>query len=325
MKRNIALITGGDSGEFEISIQSAEQMERVLDSSVYDIYRIVIKGKDWFYDDVNKIDKNDFSLTIDGHKVMFDCVFMALHGTPGENGKLQGYLDIMGIPYTTCDVTTSALTFNKGFTTKIISTSGVKTCRSVVIYKNGDHDIEKIMNGITLPCFVKPNNGGSSVAMSKVDNIDDLQGAIDIAFGENNEVIIEEYFKGRELTCGVYRSGDKVIALPIIEIVSHSRSGWFDFEAKYKGLSDEICPADVPAEVSAECRRNSVMLYNYLNCSGVVRFDYLWNGEEFRCLEVNTVPGMTAESLVPKMVKEAGMTLKEFYNSLIEEAIKNRV
>lgn len=321
MKKRVALITGGDSGEFEISIKSAEQMEVILDSSVYDIYKIVIRGKDWLYNNSIQVDKNDFSLNIDGEKINFDCAFIALHGTPGEDGKFQGYLDMMGIPYNTCNAATSAITFNKGFTTKIISTSDVKTCRSIVIYKDTDYTISGLMEKLSLPCFVKPNNGGSSVAMSKVERIEDLQIAIDTAFGENDEVIIEEYFKGRELTCGVYKKDGKVIALPIIEIVSHSKAGWFDFDAKYKGFSDEICPAPVDERTTTECQNNSVMLYEYLNCSGVVRFDYLWNGEEFRCLEVNIVPGMTAESLVPKMVKTAGMTLKAFYNSLIEDCL----
>lgn len=322
MKKNIALMTGGDSGEFEISIQSAEQMEKVLDRSLYDIYTIVVRGKDWLHNGSVPIDKNDFSLTVDGRKIHFDCVFMALHGTPGEDGKLQGYLDMLGIPYTTCGVATSAITFNKGFTTKLISTSGVRTCRSVVITNETPYTIADLTSKLTLPLFVKTNKGGSSVGMSKVDHIDNLQQAINTAFREDDEVIIEEYFKGRELTCGVYKRGGVVHALPIIEIVSHSKSGWFDFEAKYHGLSDEICPAVVPAEVAAECQAMSRMLYDYLNCKGVVRFDYLWNGEEFRCLEVNTVPGMTGESLVPKMVKAAGMTLQEFYNGLITDVIK---
>ncbi|MDP1623678.1 MAG: D-alanine--D-alanine ligase [Bacteroidales bacterium] len=321
---NIAIVAGGDSGEYGISIKSGKQVELQIDRDKYAPFLIEISGKHWNYRIGLKkfpIDKNDFSLTLGRKKIRFDAVFIAIHGTPGENGKLQGYFDMLNIPYTSCDVTTSAITFNKSFCKDVVRSYGIKTAKSVHLFKDGsDLRDSAILADLTLPVFVKPNNGGSSVGMTKVTQRKELKPALDRALREDSEVLVEEFISGRELTCGVLKSEGKIIAFPVTEIIT--RKEYFDFEAKYKkGMADEIVPANITSQLSDTCQNISKLLYKQLNCKGLVRFDYICSGNDFYFLEVNTVPGMTEESIIPKMAKAYGWTFSELLTRLIKETI----
>jgi D-alanine-D-alanine ligase len=292
-----------------------------MDRDKFRPFLIEIRGKRWNYRIGLKkfpIDKNDFSLVIGNRKIRFDMVFIAIHGTPGENGKLQGYFDMIGIPYTSCDATTSAITFNKSFCKDVVRCCGIKTAKSVHLFNMGMNTGAKVLAELTLPVFVKPNNGGSSVGMSKVNLKNELDAALNKAFREDTEVIAEEFVRGREITCGVIRSGGEIIAFPVTEIIS--KKEYFDFEAKYKkGMAEEVVPANISKADSEHCRDISRLLYEKLNCKGVVRFDYILTGEEFYFLEVNTVPGLTAASIVPKMARAHGWSFTELTTRLIME------
>ena len=323
MKKNIAILSGGDSGEFEISVQSGQVVKKHLNKDKYNTWPILMKGQDWYYlDDKGnrtEIDKNDFSLTLKTGKINFDAIFIAIHGTPGEDGKLQGYFDILGIPYTSCDHATSSLTFNKHFCLKYINNYGVRNAKSVHLIKTGNYNPENILNELSLPVFVKPNNGGSSVGMSKVNKATELSTAIKKAFKEDDEILIEEFINGREITCGILKYHGEHIILPLAEIIS--KNEFFDFEAKYEpALAEEVVPAQIPAEVEKECKETSSLLYEKLNCKGVVRFDYIFNKTGLYFLEVNTVPGLTEASLVPKMAENYGLSLEELFSMLVEGA-----
>lgn len=327
-KLNIAVVSGGNSGEFSISVQSGLVVKKFLDPNKYKVYPILLKGKDWYHEcknmSVYQVDKNDFSLDIAGEKVYFDCVFIAIHGTPGEDGKLQGYFDLLGIPYTSCDNATSALTFNKYFCKNYITNFGVKTAKSICLTDAEKAEPGFILNQLSLPVFVKPNNGGSSVGMSKVNKPAELDGAIKIAFREDDELLVEEFIKGREITCGVMKYNHKTLIFPVTEIVS--KKEYFDYEAKYTpDLSEEIVPAQIPEAVYNECQDTSSMLYEKLNCKGVVRFDYIFNDSGLYFLEVNTVPGLTEASIVPKMAKSYGLTLQQLFTMLVEEALRDSI
>jgi D-alanine-D-alanine ligase len=325
MKKNIAIVSGGDSGEYEISIQSGKVVEKYLSKEKYNTYPVIIKGSDWFhrcqYNNEYEVDKNDFSLSMIGEKIKFDCVFIAIHGTPGEDGKLQGYFDMLGIPYTTCDHVISALTFNKHLTKLVVGNLGVKTARSVMVQKAAPLSIEKILKNLELPLFVKPNNGGSSVGMTRVNQAGELSPALEKAFREDDQVLIEEFIKGREITCGVLKAKGEVITLPVTEIIS--KKEFFDFEAKYDpALADEIVPAQIPQATFNACQETSAALYRQLNCKGVVRFDYIFNESGIYFLEVNTVPGLTEASIVPKMAVAKGYTLTELFEMAVEEVLE---
>jgi D-alanine-D-alanine ligase len=322
---NIAIVAGGDSGEYVISIKSGQQVESRMDRTKFNPYLVEIRGSEWTCirgEREYPLDKNDFSLTIGREKINFDAVFNAIHGTPGEDGKLQGYFDMIGIPYTSCDVTTSALTFNKSYCKKAVASEGILTARSLHLFKRNNTPASRVLQDLSLPVFIKPNNGGSSVGMSKVTLAAELEPALLKAFHEDDEVLAEEFIPGRELTCGVIRTGSGIIAFPVTEIIS--RKDYFDYEAKYsEGLSDEVVPADVPAEVAAGCQDISKILFEKLNCKGVVRFDYILKDSSFYFLEVNTVPGLTEQSIVPKMAKAYGWTMTELCTRLIEECLNH--
>lgn len=321
MKKNIAIVSGGDSGEYEISVQSGKVVEKYLDPEKFDIYPITIKGNEWHYEcpanNVYEIDKNDFTISMIGEKIEFDCVFIAIHGTPGEDGKLQGYFDMLGILYTSCDHVTSAVTFNKHFCKNVVKDFNVLTANSMFVTKELLSE-DSIKQNLNLPLFVKPNNGGSSVGMSKINTWEELIPALDKAFAEDDEILIEEFIKGREITCGLFKSDNKIKTLPVTEIIS--KKEWFDYEAKYDTtLAEEIVPAQIPKEVYKECQAISAQLYTQLNCKGIVRFDYIYNEAGMYFLEVNTVPGLTEASIVPKMLKAQGIRLEDFFNLLVEE------
>jgi D-alanine-D-alanine ligase len=322
---NIAIISGGNSGEYEVSIKSAKQVEIHLDKERYRPFLLEIKGQEWVYNVQGKkvtVDKNDFSITIDGKKIKFDVIFNAIHGTPGEDGKLQGYFDLLGIPYTSSGVTTSAMTFNKSFCKNVVAFYGIHTAKSVHLFSVTPDPVGEILKKISFPLFVKPNNGGSSVGMSKVNQPGDLKPALEKAFKEDPEILVEEFIHGREITCGVVRSRGKIITFPVTEIIS--KKEFFDYEAKYQdNLAEEICPAKIPANISDECQQISANLYQKLNCRGIVRFDFIYSNNIFYFLEVNTVPGLSEQSIVPKMAVAHGWPVKELFSRMIEECHKS--
>jgi D-alanine-D-alanine ligase len=322
-KKIIAIAAGGDSGESVVSLNSAKVIKKNLDASRYDVYVILISKDKWAYiPDKGKeipVDKNDFSIKVKGKKIRFDCVFNAIHGTPGENGRLQGYLDLLGIPYTTCNQVTSALTFNKNYCLKVVAQLGILTSRSVHLFRDRPIEPKQILKELKLPVFVKPNNGGSSIGMSKVSQAKDLPAALRKAFKEDDEILVEEFVKGREITCGVFNYKGKHIVFPITEIVPEKE--FFDYEAKYLGKSKEITPAPVPEEVEILCKSTSAWLYDKLNCQGVVRFDYIMSKKGLNFLEVNTVPGMSDASLIPQQAKAFGLTMKKFFSMMIEDTL----
>ena len=325
MKKKIAIVCGGNSGEIEVSLNSAEVVKKNLDQNRYDGYSIVIKGKDWYCqleDQKIPVDKNDFSITIDGNKVLFDCVFNAIHGTPGEDGILQGYFDLLQLPHTSSGVFTSALTFNKEFANIVVKDFGITVANSIVLNKTDTIASDEILNQLQLPCFVKPNEGGSSLGITKVTKPEELDNAIKNALQEDHEVMIEEFIDGTEITCGVMMIGDKITALPITEIVTEHE--FFNYEAKYtKGEADEITPARISKEVEEICKKTSVKLYNKLKCNGVARFDYIWSNEKLYFLEVNTVPGLSETSIVPQQAEVYGLSIEELFTLLIEGAMYN--
>ena len=323
MKKTIALVTGGYSGESVISYKTAATIEQNIDAAKWNVYTIDINPKGWFYTSLSgekiNVDKNDFSLTVDSKKILFDAVLIALHGTPGEDGKLQGYFDCLKIPYTSCDAATSALTFNKRYTVAVAAFAGLHVAKSLHLFKDLLVKPEEILNELQLPVFVKPNNGGSSIGMSKVNNAADLQAALDKAFNEDTQVLVEEFIKGRELTIGVFKTNGNIITLPMTEIIT--KKDFFDYEAKYEGASQEITPAEVDEVIADKIRAAAKKAYAIFNCRGVVRIDFIYNennGQPYM-LEINTVPGQSEASLVPQQVKAMGWSLKEFYSALIEE------
>jgi D-alanine-D-alanine ligase len=326
MKRLIAFVTGGYSGEAEVSYKSALNIEAGIDAERYEYYRIDITPSSWFH--LTKkgikipVDKNDFSLQIDGKKIKFEAVLIGIHGTPGEDGKLQGYFDLMNLPYTTCDAATSALTFNKRYTVAVAAFAGIHVSRSVHLFKQDHPDAMEISTRISMPVFVKPNNGGSSIGMSKVNRKEDLAQALQKAFMEDDQVLVEEFISGREFTVGVFRTGKEIKVLPITEVKTTKE--FFDFEAKYSpGFTEETTPAILEESIAEKIRGTARKIYQVFNCSGVVRIDMIYNegkGEPFM-LEINTVPGQTAASVVPQQVRAMGWTLKQFYSTLIEDAL----
>ncbi|GAB4310690.1 MAG: D-alanine--D-alanine ligase [Bacteroidales bacterium] len=321
--KTIAVIFGGDSGEFEISLESGQVVSSTLREAGYRVFPVCIRNGKWWHEcrhgNEYEVDKNDFTLPMVSEKVEFDAAFIAIHGTPGEDGKLQGYFDMIGMPYTTCSASVSALTFNKYYCKQVVAALGGKVARSVLIHAANRSEQEPVAQQLNYPLFVKPNNGGSSVGMSRLAGPDEWDAALEKAFREDDQVLIEEYIPGREITCGVYREGDEVKALPITEIISSNP--FFDFEAKYQaGKAEEVVPANIPGEIAEACSRLSVNLYKGLSCRGVVRFDYIFNDQGIFFLEVNTVPGMTHASLIPKMAAAAGIQLADLFTLLVEQA-----
>jgi len=325
MKKRIAIAAGGDSGEYEVSVKSAAVVAQQLDLERYEPYVIVFRGKDWTWTspsgDKYQLNKNDFSLDTGSGEVTFDAVFIAIHGTPGEDGKLQGYFDMLGIPYTTCDQATSALTFNKYFTNRFISSFDIKLAPSILLYRDRIYNQANILRVCGLPSFVKPNSGGSSVGITKVNREEELKRAIDKAFREDDQVLVESFIPGREITCGVITYAGQPRSLPVTEIITENT--FFDYEAKYTdGVADEITPADIPADVEQLCRATSEMLYDRLHCFGLVRFDYIFNDDGMFFLELNTVPGLSPNSILPQQAEAEGISLKELFSLSIEQALE---
>ena len=327
MKKKIALLAGSYSGEYIISIQTAETIEKNLDHDLYQVYKIIITKQEWYYEGANgkiQVDKNDFSLLVDGHRINFDCVFIAMHGSPGEDGRIQGYLDMLGIPYTTCNAIVSALTFNKSYCNKVVkSFNVVNIANSVHLIKSEPYSMGAVLDELKLPVFVKPNESGSSLGVSKVKRVEDLLGAIEKAFKEDNQVLIEEFIEGRELTIGVFKINGCLFALPATEIVS--KNEFFDFEAKYTpGVTDEITPAQIDENLKEQLESKAMYIYRHLNCRGIVRMDFILekNTNKLFFLEVNTMPGQSENSIVPQQVRASGRKLMDFYGELLEDCMK---
>ncbi len=330
MKKKIALVAGGYSGEYVVSLNSAKTIRQHLDPVQYEIYLIIITRDSWYYESDDgtpiPVDKNDFSIRVNNEKVCFDMAFIVLHGSPGEDGKLQGYFDMLNLPYNTCNAIVSALTFNKSFCNKVVKDFNiVHIAQSVHLVKHKPFSLGVIMEKIALPVFVKPNESGSSLGVSKVISIDQLLPAIEKAFAEDEQVLIEEYIEGRELTIGVYEQDGVVHTLPPTEIIS--KNDFFDFEAKYTpGVTNEITPAEVSGEVLERLNKKAAAIYTLLNCSGVVRIDFILKQSDntLYFLEVNTTPGQSEASLIPQQVIASGMDLKTFYGNLLENVL-NRI
>jgi D-alanine-D-alanine ligase len=325
MKKRIALVTGGLSGEAQISYKSAVTVGNNVDRDKFDVYRIDINESGWWYEPVDgersKVNRDDFSVIDNGIKIFFDGILLCIHGTPGEDGKLQGYFDMLHLPYTSCDAATSALTFNKRYTVAVAAFAGVHVAKSLHLFKHTPITPAEILKQLQLPVFVKPNNGGSSIGMSKVNNAEELQSALDKAFKEDDQVLIEEFISGREFTIGVFKNKGAIMVLPITEI--ETQNEFFDFEAKYQGKSVETTPALIEEAMKEQLESAAKRVYEVLNCRGVVRIDFIYNLEKQQpfMLEVNTVPGQSEASVIPMQVKAMGWSLKEFYSAVIEQAL----
>lgn len=325
MKKNIAIIMGGYSSEYEISLKSGNVVYDTLDTTKYNAYSIHIFKDQWIYVDDNDtklpVDKNDFSVTIDSKKITFDCVFNAIHGAPGEDGYMQAYFELLNIPHTSCGMYQAALTFNKRDCLSTLKPYGIKTAESY--YLNlGDHiDQDAIIDKVGLPCFVKANKAGSSFGISKVHKKEELLAAIDHAFKEDDEIIIEAFLDGTEVSVGVIKFKGKVIVLPITEIVSDN--DFFDYEAKYLGKSQEITPARLTPEQELKVSTLAKKVYEILKMDGFSRSEFIFKNGEPHLLEMNTVPGLTKESILPQQAAAAGISLEELFSNAIEEALKS--
>lgn len=325
MKKKVALVTGGLSGEAQISYKSAVTVNSNLDRNKFEVYQIDINPSGWWYTSENgapqKVNRDDFSISDGGSTINFDVVLLCIHGTPGEDGKLQGYFDMLGLPYTSCDAATSALTFNKRYTVAVAAFGGISVANSMHLFKHTPVSPENILAKLQLPVFVKPNNGGSSIGMSKVTTADALAPALEKAFKEDTQVLVEEFISGREFTIGVFKTKGALQVLPITEIETSNE--FFDFEAKYQGKSVETTPANMNATMQEQLEAAAKRVYEVLNCRGVVRIDFIYNEEKGLpyMLEVNTVPGQSAASVIPQQVKAMGGSLQDFYTLLIEESL----
>ena len=339
MKRNIAIIAGGDSSEHEVSLRSAAGIYSFMDKERYDITIVVLKGNDWRVAEVQgdkvqctkeSIDKNDFSFTRGGVKHTFDFAYITIHGTPGENGILQGYLDMIGLPYSCCGVLAAALTFNKYACNHYLSYFGFHIANSMML-RAGQKlpNAPKIAETLGLPCFIKSNVGGSSFGCTKVKTVEGIYPAIERAFQEGDEVICESYMQGTEVTCGVYKTKTKAVAFPITEVVTHNE--FFDYDAKYKGEVDEITPARIPDAVRDKIQAETLRLYDIIGAQGIIRVDWIitkkGQSDNVQCtkdevqinlLEVNTTPGMTPTSFIPQQVRAAGLDIKDVLTDIIE-------
>ncbi len=322
----IALLAGGNSSEREIALQSAGQIADALDASKYDVKVIDLHYRDWTYTapDGRKypLDKNDFSLTVDGERTEFEYALIIIHGTPGEDGKLQGYLDMMGIPYSSCSQVSSTITFDKITTKRAVAGRRINLAKEILLGRGDKADAAEIVARLGLPVFVKPNASGSSFGVTKVTDAAGIEAAVEKAFSESDEVLIEECISGREVGCGVMIAGGKEYLFPITEIVP--KKEFFDYEAKYEaGMSEEITPARISDDVKAKLNRMTLDAYRACRCRGVVRIDFIVTdaGEPYM-IEINSIPGMSGGSIVPKQVRAMGMTLGELYDIVIADTLK---
>lgn len=326
--KTIAIVAGGYSSEYVISMQSAAQVLEALDKKKYRPFIVEISKDKWVVNvaegETVPVDRNDFSFVLGSTRVSFNCVFVAIHGTPGEDGKLQSYFEMLNIPYTSCNSFTSLLTFNKYATKIYLEKAGILSANAVLVHYKQKMNAHPMVRHLGLPAFVKPNNAGSSFGVTKVKLEEQLQMAVEGALKEDHEVIVEEFIEGTEVTCGIAKLEDQELVLPLTEIVS--KKEFFDYEAKYTpGMSDEITPARVDEKLTKQIQQLSSVIYDVLDCKGLVRVDFIIRKGEPYFLEINTVPGMSKNSIVPKMIRAAGKTEGEVYGMLIEDAINRAI
>ena len=321
MKRTIAIVAGGDSSEYIVSLRSAQGIYSFIDKEKYNLYIVMMKGLDWHVqlpdETTCPIDRNDFSFQLNGEKIVFDFAYITIHGTPGENGRLQGYFDMLGIPYSCCGVLAAALTFNKFACNQYLRSFGVRVAESLSLRPGKTISDEDVIEKIGLPCFIKPSLGGSSFGVTKVKTREQIQPAIAKAFEEGEEVIIEAFMDGTEITCGCYKTKDKSIVFPITEVVTHNE--YFDFDAKYNGQVDEITPARISDELRDRVQKLTSAIYDIIGAQGIIRIDYIiTEGDKINLLEVNTTPGMTPTSFIPQQVRAAGLNITDVMTDIIE-------
>jgi D-alanine-D-alanine ligase len=324
MKKKIAIVAGGDQSELEVSLRSAAGLYSFIDKERYDLFIVTIVGTTWEVEcDGEKyaIDKNDFSFTDNkGNKTRFDFAYITIHGVPGEDGKLQGYFDLLRIPYSCCGVLAASLTFNKFFCNKFLNEFNVPSAKSILLNKGDKVIPQEIEDQLGMPIFVKPNGGGSSYGTSKVKSQEGIQAAVQAALVESDQVIIESFMQGTEITCGVYKTKDKTVVFPITEVVS--KNEFFDTDAKYNGAVEEITPARLSQVVTDRVQRLTSMIYDYIGAKGIIRVDYIiTEGDKINLLEVNTTPGMTATSFIPQQVRAAGLDIKDVMTDIIENEL----
>ena len=323
MKKNVAVIAGGNSAEYGVSIQSGNHIYSEVDSSRYNKYLMILKGRDWHVELDGKcypVDKNDFSFVLDGEKVVFDFAYITIHGNPGENGMLQGYLDMMNIPYSTCSTLCEAITFDKYTCTNYLNGFGINTTHPVMLTRGQAYDKEAVLASVGLPCFVKPNAEGSSFGVSKVKCANAFDDAIEEAFSKCHEILVESFLDGVEFTCGLYKVGGRKVVFPVAEVIS--KNEFFDYEAKYDAkMSDEIIPGRFSEEITDKIQNMASEVYDILRCEGIVRIDGFVCGDEVVMLEVNTTPGMTANSFVPKLLRVMGLSLRDVITEIIEDKL----
>ena len=333
---NIAVIYGSDSSEWEVSCRSGEFTASRIDGARYNVYEIFARFGNWSVAAYRKknsmrvifpenerpqIDKTDFSAVVAGEKVKFDYAYIMQHGTPGENGLMQGYLEMIGVPHSGCNAFVSAITFDKFSCKSYLKDVDFVKCAKDIFMRKGE-TVEGMaaiaVERLGLPMFVKPTDGGSSFGVTKVKSVEDFDPAVEVAFSEGQMLIAEAAIQGRELTCAVYNNGNGNVALPVIEIITENE--FFDYEAKYNGHSREVCPAQIPESLREQIQEVSVKIYEHLGCAGLVRIDYISSEDELYFLEVNTIPGMTSASLVPQMVRASGLSMTDFLTTVIENS-----
>ena len=324
MKKRIAIAMGGYSSEYRISINSGNVVYKNLDRSIYEPYRVHIMQNEWFVvaddDTPYPINKSDFTVKIEDKKIQFDCVFNTIHGTPGENGLLQAYLDLVGIPQTSCGFYQAALTFNKRDLISVLKPYGIKAASNYFLDKGDEVEVEEIIAKVGLPCFVKANKAGSSFGVSKVKAVEELEQAIKVALKEDDEVIIESFLDGTEVSVGVIMHKGKILALPVTEIVSENE--FFDYEAKYLGKSEEITPARITKEQTKKVQDISKLIYSKLKMKGFTRSEFIFHNNEPHFIEMNTTPGLSEASILPQQAEKAGISLPQLFGSAIEAALK---
>ncbi|MGL5937450.1 MAG: D-alanine--D-alanine ligase [Phocaeicola sp.] len=326
MKRNIAIVAGGNSSELIVSLHSAQGLYSFIDKERYNLYIVELEGNRWeaIQPDGEKspIDRNDFSFIQAGEKVVIDFAYITIHGTPGEDGLLQGYFELIGLPYSSCNVLTSALTANKFTCNQYLKGYGIRVAESLILRLGYEITDEEVIGKIGLPCFIKPNTGGSSFGVTKVKTKEEIQPAILTAFNESDEVMIESFMAGREVTCGCYKTLSKEVVFPITEIITTNE--FFDYDAKYNGQVEEITPALLEEEVAERIQLLTSAIYDILGCNGIIRIDYIiTESNKINLLEINTTPGMTSTSLIPQQIAAAGLDIKEVMTDIIEDKFIN--
>ena len=329
LKRNIAIVCGGDSSEHDVSLRSAQGLYSFFDKVRYNVYLVDVRDQDWYVNLDNnervRIEKNDFSFMVNGKSVVFDYAYITIHGTPGENGIMQGYFDLLHVPYSTSGVLVEAMTFDKYVLNNYLRGYGVNVADSILLRRDDEVDEEAIEARIGMPCFVKPAADGSSFGVSKVKNADQLAPALRVAFMESNEVMVEQYMQGTEISIGVYKTRDKAVVLPATEVVT--KNEFFDYDAKYNGQVQEITPARIAPETAKRVAEETSRIYDILHCNGIIRIDYIITkddegNDKINMLEVNTTPGMTVTSFIPQQVRAAGLNITDVLTDIVENQFK---